>query len=222
MKNLSSYIDHTLLKADASKEQLLTLCEEAKQHRFAAVCVNPVWVKVCADALAGSGVKVCTVVGFPLGATPSEVKAFEAKNAMNHGANEIDMVIDIAAVKARQKEAVESDIRSVVQAVGDHGIVKVIIETCLLTDEEKVFAAHAVVNAGAHFVKTSTGFSTGGATVADVQLLKQAVGNQIQIKAAGGVRTKGDALAMIQAGANRIGTSGGVAIVENQMHTDGY
>lgn len=222
MKNLSAYIDHTLLKVDATNEQILKLCEEAKQHHFAAVCVNPTWVKTCVDFLKGSDVKVCTVVGFPLGATTSEAKAFEAKNAVDNGAKEIDMVINIAAVKAGDKEAVENDIRAVMQAVGNQGIVKVIIETCLLTDEEKIFATEAVIHAGAHFVKTSTGFSTGGATIEDVRLMKQIVGNQIQIKAAGGVRTQSDALAMIEAGANRIGTSGGIAIVSGKTHKEGY
>lgn len=222
MENLSSYIDHTLLKADATKEQIIQLCEEAKQNHFAAVCVNPTWVKVCADFLQETDVKVCTVVGFPLGATTSEAKSFEAKNAIENGAKEVDMVMNIAAVKAGQKEEVEQDIRSVVEAVGNEGIVKVIIEACLLTKEEKILATQAVVHAGAHFVKTSTGFSTGGATIEDVELMRQTAGEQIQIKAAGGVRTKNDALAMIKAGASRIGTSGGVAIVQGQLHTDGY
>lgn len=218
---MNKYIDHTLLKQNATKQQIITLCEEARTYDFASVCVNPTWVKTCAEQLTGSDVKVCTVIGFPLGATTTEVKTFETKNAIENGATEIDMVINIGALKDKHMTLVTDDIRSVKSAAGKH-IVKVIIETCLLNDEEKVLACEAAVNAGADFVKTSTGFSTAGATVEDVALMKSVVGSNALVKAAGGVRTYEDLVAMIEAGADRIGTSAGVALLNKQTNTQTY
>lgn len=217
----SKYIDHTILKPETTKAQILALCEEAKAHDFASVCVNPTWVSLCADQLKGTDVKVCTVVGFPLGATFKEVKAFETKCAIEAGATEIDMVINIGAAKDGDWELVYEDVKSVVDAANGT-LVKVIIEACLLTDEEKVKACQMSVKAGAHFVKTSTGFSTGGATVEDVRLMRQTVGETVGVKAAGGVRTSDDMKAMVEAGANRIGTSGGVALVQGKDNTTAY
>lgn len=211
MKKLASYIDHTLLKADATEAQITRLCEEAREHRFASVCVNPRWVPLCARMLAGSGVNVCTVIGFPLGASSSAVKAAEARQAVEDGAGELDMVISVGDLKAGNDEYVREDIRGVVKAAAGK-TVKVIIEACLLTDEEKTCACKLAMAAGADFVKTSTGFSTGGATVHDVELMRAAVGPNFGVKAAGGIRTRQDALAMIVAGANRIGASAGIAI----------
>lgn len=218
---INTYIDHTLLKADARQQQIDQLIEEAVTYQFASVCVNPTWVKYCSEKLSGTGVKVCTVVGFPLGATTSSVKAYETTNAIANGADEIDMVINIGAAKDGNWQLVEEDIRAVVEASGNQ-LVKVIIESCLLTDEEKVAACRASVRAGADFVKTSTGFSTGGATIADVALMRQTVGPDIGVKAAGGARSLADAQAFIQAGATRIGTSAGVAIVDGQEVQGGY
>ena len=211
MNNLASYIDHTLLKADATEAQITRLCEEAREHRFASVCVNPRWVALCAQLLAGSGVRVCTVIGFPLGASSSAIKAAETRQAVADGADELDMVISVGDLKAGNYEFVRADIRGVVKAA-EGRTVKVIIEACLLTDEEKSLACKLAMAAGADFVKTSTGFSTGGATVADVKLMRAAVGPNFGVKAAGGIRTRKDALAMIEAGANRIGASAGIAI----------
>lgn len=218
---VNHYIDHTLLKADSRKEQIDQLLTEAKEHQFASVCVNPSWVSYCADQLKDSPVKVCTVVGFPLGATLSSVKAFETKEAISQGADEIDMVINIGAAKDGNWQLVEDDIRAVVEVSGDK-LVKVIIEACLLTDQEKVAACQASVRAGADFVKTSTGFSTGGATIADVKLMRETVGPDIGVKAAGGARNLADAQAFIEAGATRIGTSSGVAIVKGEAVNGGY
>ena len=211
MNNLASSIDHTLLKADATEAQITRLCAEAREHRFASVCVNPRWVALCAQLLAGSGVRVCTVIGFPLGASSSAIKAAEARQAVADGADELDMVISVGDLKAGNYEFVRTDIRGVVKAA-EGRTVKVIIEACLLTDEEKSLACKLAMAAGADFVKTSTGFSTGGATVADVKLMRAAVGPNFGVKAAGGIRTRKDALAMIEAGANRIGASAGIAI----------
>ena len=211
MNNLASYIDHTLLKADATEAQITRLCEEAREHRFASVCVNPRWVALCAQLLAGSGVRVCTVIGFPLGASSSAIKAAETRQAVADGADELDMVISVGDLKAGNYEFVRADIRGVVKAA-EGRTVKVIIEACLLTDEEKSLACKLAMAAGADFVKTSTGFSTGGATVADVKLMRAAVGPNFGVKAAGGIRTRKDALMMIEAGANRIGASAGIAI----------
>jgi len=208
-------IDHTLLKADASRDEIQKLCEEALRYEFAAVCVNPWNVPQAAEILRGSDVKVCTVVGFPLGATLPEVKVFETQRAIHHGAQEIDMVINIGALKSAQLGLVESDIRGVVDTSHDGGaICKVIIETCLLSKDEKSRAALAAKNAGADFVKTSTGFSTAGASPEDVHLIRETIGAGTGIKAAGGVRTLEDLEKMVEAGATRIGASAGVKIVE--------
>ncbi len=212
-EELASYIDHTLLKPEASREQIRAVCEEAKQYHFASVCVNPCWVPLIAEELKGSGVSVCCVIGFPLGASLSSVKAFEAREAVAAGAQEIDMVINIGAVKSGGWELVREDIAAVNAAKGTAKL-KVIIETCLLTDEEKVRVCQIAKEVGADFVKTSTGFSTGGATVHDVELMRRTVGPEMGVKASGGIRTLADALAMIEAGASRLGASAGVKIIE--------
>ena len=213
--DLAGMIDHTLLKPDASPDQIAQLCFEARKYGFASVCINPAWVELCAKLLEGSPVKVCTVIGFPLGATAPEVKVFETQNAIQHGATEIDMVINIGALKARDLDLVARDIRGVVAASHAGGaIVKVIIEAVLLTDEEKTIACLLSKEAGADFVKTSTGFASGGATVHDVALMRQAVGPEMGVKAAGGVRTFEDAEKMVKAGATRIGASAGVKIIQ--------
>ena len=212
--SLAKTIDHTLLKAVGTATQIRELCAEARTFGFASVCVNPVWVALCAQELAGSEVLVGTVIGFPLGANRPEIKAAEARLAVSQGAHEVDMVANLGAAKAGDWQAVEEDIRVVVNAAGD-ALVKVIIETCYLTDDEKVKACEAAARAGARFVKTSTGFGTGGATVADIRLMRQTVGDQLQVKASGGVRTCEDALALLEAGADRIGASSGIAIVNN-------
>lgn len=213
--NLAGMIDHTLLKPDATPDQIAQLCFEARKYNFASVCVNPAWVPLCAELLKGTSAKVCTVIGFPLGATAPEVKAFEATNAINQGATEIDMVINIGALKARDLDLVAKDIRGVVVAAHSRNVlVKVIIETALLTDEEKVIACLLSKEAGANFVKTSTGFSGGGATVNDIALMRRVVGPEMGVKASGGVRTYEDAESMIKAGATRIGASAGVKIIQ--------
>lgn len=211
---LAGMIDHTLLKPEATLQEIETLCAQAKQYNFASVCVNPGFVKLCADLLRNSVVKVCTVIGFPLGATSSAAKAFEAERAMKHGASEVDMVINIGMLKSGEYDYVEHDIFAVVDAAHRlRGIVKVIIETGLLNDDEKVKACALSKHAGADFIKTSTGFAKGGATVEDIALIRKVVGPELGIKASSGVRTKEQALALIAAGATRIGTSAGVAIV---------
>lgn len=210
---LSKYIDHTLLKAEARKDQIEQLCKEAAEYKFMSVCVNPTWVAYASELLQDSDVRVCTVVGFPLGATTSEVKAFEAQNAVENGADEVDMVINIGWVKSGKFEKVQQDIEAVVQACPEDVVVKVIIETCLLTPEEIREVSLIVKKAGADFVKTSTGFSTGGATVEDVALIRETVGPDFDIKASGGVSNKEQTLAMIEAGATRIGASKGIQIV---------
>ena len=207
--NLAKYIDHTILKAFASKQDIEKLCAEAKEHGFASVCVNPCWVGYCAQLLKGSGVKVCTVIGFPLGANESETKAFEAALAIKQGAQEVDMVINIGAVKSGNWDLVKSDIQAVRDA-SKGVILKVIIETSYLTDEEKKKVCKISADCGADFVKTSTGFSDAGAKAEDVKLMKQASG--IAVKASGGIRSKEDALKMIEAGASRLGTSAGIKI----------
>ncbi|HEU0294004.1 MAG TPA: deoxyribose-phosphate aldolase [Anaerolineales bacterium] len=218
---LAKMIDHTLLKPDATQQEIAQLCFEARKYEFASVCVNPTWVKLCARLLQGSIVKVCTVIGFPLGATSSETKAFETKTAIDQGATEIDMVINIGALKARDLEAVAKDIRGVVNAAHSRNIiVKVIIETALLTDEEKTLACLLSKEAGADFVKTSTGFAGGGATVHDVALMRKVVGPEMGVKASGGVRTFEDAESMIKAGATRIGASAGVKIIQGPSEQD--
>jgi len=208
---LAKYIDHTILKPEATAQDVERLCGEAKTHQFAAVCVNPCYVELAATLLRGTGVKVATVVGFPLGANLSLVKAFETKLAVQQGADEVDMVINIGAAKLGKWDAVLTDIKEVV-AGADGRTVKVIVETSLLTAAEKAKVCQVVLDSGAHYIKTSTGFSTGGATVADIALFKSIVGERIGIKASGGVRTRQDAEAMIAAGATRLGTSGGVSI----------
>ncbi|HOX49001.1 MAG TPA: deoxyribose-phosphate aldolase [Spirochaetales bacterium] len=211
--SLAKTIDHTLLKAIGTADQVRELCAEARKFGFASVCVNPVWVPLCAKELAGTGVMVCTVIGFPLGANQSEIKAAEAKLAVAQGAHEVDMVINIGAAKAGDWKTVEEDIGAVVAAAAGKAKVKVIIETCYLSDAEKAKACEAAQRAGADFVKTSTGFGTGGATPEDVKLMKKAVGGKLQVKASGGVRTYHDAILMLDAGADRIGASSGVAII---------
>lgn len=220
--NLAKLIDHTLLKADATQAEVTKLTEEARKYEFASVCVNPTWVAYCAEQLKGSPVKVCTVIGFPLGASTPEVKAFEASNAIANGAKEVDMVINIGALKDGNNELVQRDIQAVVDAAKGKALVKVIIETCLLTDEEKVRASELSVKAGADFVKTSTGFSTGGATPADVALMRKTVGPDVGVKASGGVRNLQDLNNMVEAGATRIGASSGVKIVEGEEGTSSY
>ena len=210
---LNKYIDHTLLKADATKEQITKLCNEAKEHNFASVCVNTCYVPLCKELLKDSDVKVCCVVGFPLGAMDTASKAFEAKTAVSNGAGEVDMVINIGALKDKDYDYVTKDIEAVVNA-SKPSIVKVIIETCLLTDEEKVEACKCAMKANAEFVKTSTGFSTSGATVEDVTLMRKTVGTVCKVKAAGGIRSYEDAIKMIDAGADRLGCSAGIKIVE--------
>ncbi|WP_432363993.1 deoxyribose-phosphate aldolase [Sporosarcina sp. UB5] len=218
----AAYIDHTLLKADATKEEIIQLCEEAKTYSFASVCVNPAWVKTAAEILTNSTVKVCTVIGFPLGASTSTVKAFETKNAIENGAEEIDMVINIGALKSGDDEVVKKDIEAVVDSAKGKAIVKVIIETSLLNDQEKRKACELTRAAGADFVKTSTGFSTGGATVEDVKLMRGVVGPEMGVKASGGVRSFDDMKQMIEAGATRIGASSGVQIMQGLQSNSEY
>lgn len=209
---IAAMIDHTLLKAFATPAQIEQLCKEAAEYHFASVCVNPAYVALAAKLLKGTGVKVCTVIGFPLGANTSAVKAFEAKDAIANGAEEVDMVINVGAMKAGDCELVEKDIKAVVDAANGT-LVKVIIETCYLTDEEKVLACKAAANAGADFVKTSTGFGTGGATPADVALMRANIPDTMKVKASGGVHNYEEAMAVVEAGASRIGASAGMAIV---------
>ena len=218
MNNIESYIDHTLLKADAKKEAIAKICDEAIEHHFMSVCVNSCHCRFVTEKLAGSGVKTCCVVGFPLGAMATEAKVFETAYCVENGADEVDMVINIGAAKDGDWEFVESDIHAVAviahEGIKDkHALLKVIIETCLLTDEEKVLACEAAMRAGADYVKTSTGFSTGGATPEDVRLMRSVVGDKLGVKASGGVRTPEDAEAMIEAGASRLGTSNGVKLL---------
>jgi deoxyribose-phosphate aldolase len=215
---LAKTIDHTLLKAIATAGQVHELCAEARKFGFASVCVNPCWVSLCAKELAGSDIAVCTVIGFPLGANASETKAAEARLAVSQGAREVDMVINLGAAKSGDWKAVEEDIRGVVAVSRDAGgaadvAVKVIIETCYLSDAEKVKACEAAARAGARFVKTSTGFGTGGASVEDVRLMRKTVGDRLKVKASGGIRSYHDAILMLDAGADRIGASSSVAIV---------
>jgi len=209
--DLANYIDHTILKPEATYRDVERLCSEAAEFKFVAVCINPCYVELAVGLLAGTGVKVATVIGFPLGANLSIVKAFEAQQAVQQGADEIDMVINVGAVKQGDWETVLDDIRQVVEGAEDH-IVKVIVETALLTEDEKKKVCNLVLNSGAHYIKTSTGFSTGGATVADIELFKAIVGEKIGIKASGGIRSRADAEVMIAAGATRLGTSAGVSI----------
>jgi deoxyribose-phosphate aldolase len=220
---IASYIDHTLLKPEAGEADILKVCAEAAEYKFKSVCVNPLWVKTVKTALKGTGVLTCSVAGFPLGATPSDVKAFEARGAVLDGADEVDMVIDIAAARASDRGALVDDIKAVAEAVHAEGaILKVIIETGLLSDGQKVLACEAAVEAGADFVKTSTGFNGGGATAEDIALLRRTVGPDLGVKASGGVRSLADAQAMIAAGATRIGASSGIAIVKGEQGSSAY
>lgn len=213
--DIARFIDHTLLKPDATQAQIAQLCHEARQYSFAAVCVNPTHIKLCADLLKGSDVAVCTVVGFPLGATPPEVKAYEAQQAIDDGATEVDMVINVGALKGGEYDLVERDIAMVTRTCHNNGaLCKVIIEAALLTDQEKIKACELAKKAGADYVKTSTGFGPGGATVADVALMRRVVGPSMGVKAAGGIRSYADAKGMVEAGATRIGASAGVEIVQ--------
>lgn len=212
--NINKLIDHTALKPNTNKESILKLIAEAKTYDFASVCVNPCWVALAHQELKNTDVKVCTVIGFPLGANTTEVKVFETKDAIEKGAQEIDMVINIAMLKDKEYDYVENEIHQIVEAAKDKAIVKVIIETCLLTDEEKIKACEFSQKAGADFVKTSTGFSTGGATVHDIALMRKTVGAEMGVKASGGVHTHEEALAMVEAGATRIGASAGVKLLK--------
>ncbi|GCL72549.1 deoxyribose-phosphate aldolase [Paenibacillus naphthalenovorans] len=213
VKELPSYIDHTLLRADADREAIQKLCEEARQYGFYSVCVNGAWVPLCRELLQDSGVKISVVCGFPLGAGDSSVKAFEAAAAVDQGADEIDMVLQIGKLIQGDYDAVRDDIRAVVQAVKGQAIVKVILETGVLTDGQKTAACRLSEEAGAHYVKTSTGFGKGGATVEDVALLRRGVSSSIGVKASGGIRDLETAVKMIEAGATRLGTSSGVALM---------
>ena len=211
--DLAKYIDHTLLKPQADEASIKTLCDEARQYGFFSVCVNPYWVSLCKQLLEGSGVKVCTVIGFPLGANTTESKVFEAKDALKNGADELDMVINIGALKSKAYDTVSQDIKAVREA-GEDFTLKVIIETSVLTEEEKIKACELSAQAGADFVKTSTGFTGGGATAEDVRLMRAHVPASMQVKASGGVRTREDFDTMVAAGATRIGASAGVKIIE--------
>ena len=211
--NYNRLIDHTVLKPDTQEEAVIKLCKEALEYNFASVCVNPTFVELCAGLLKGSEVKVCTVIGFPLGANTKEVKGFEASDAVNKGAEEIDMVINIGALKDKKYDYVYEEIKYIKECCKGK-LLKVIIETCLLTDEEKVKACELSVKAGADYVKTSTGFSTGGATVSDIALMRKTVGPDLGVKASGGVRTYEDMVNMVEAGATRIGTSSGPKLMK--------
>lgn len=214
MEKLNKYIDHTILKPDATKEDILRICEEAKENDFMSVCINPTWVKTCFEKLKSTDVKVCTVIGFPLGAGKTETKVEETRLAIEDGAKEVDMVINIGRLKSKDYDYVLEDIKEVVKEAKGKALVKVIIETCLLTDSEKVKASELSKEAGADFVKTSTGFSTGGATLEDVKLMRETVGPDMGVKASGGVRTLEDALAFIDSGATRLGASSGMEIIK--------
>lgn len=219
---IAKMIDHTILKAEATESEIIKLCKEAIHYNFASVCVNPSMVPVAAKELKGTHVKVCTVIGFPLGATTTEVKAFETKDVIEKGATEVDMVINVGKLKERNLEYVKNDIKAVVEAAKGKALTKVIIETCLLTEEEKIIACKLSKEAGADFVKTSTGFSTGGATVEDIKIMRETVGPEMGVKASGGVRSKKDALAMIENGATRIGASASIAICEGTESNSNY
>ncbi|MBI2930794.1 MAG: deoxyribose-phosphate aldolase [Planctomycetes bacterium] len=212
-RELAAMIDHTLLRPEAARADIEKLCDEARRHGFASVCVNPAWIPACASQLRHSPVRVCSVIGFPFGATLPEVKAFETRMVRDEGAQEFDMVINVGALKSRDDALVLRDVEGVVRAAGYNGTVKVILETAYLTDDEKVRACHLAQRAGAHFVKTSTGYAPGGATVADIALMRRTVGEKMGVKASGGIRDAATALRMIEAGASRIGASASVKIV---------
>ncbi len=216
MKNIAEYIDHTILKPEATSEDVKRICEEARKYKFASVCINPKYVKMAVDLLKDSEVNVCTVIGFPLGANTSEVKAFEAEIAICEGAKEVDMVIDIGAAKEHDFGRVKEDICKVKEKVDHEHVLKVIIETCLLTELEKKEVCKICAESGVDFVKTSTGFSTGGAEVEDVRLMRASIAPDMKVKASGGIRNRRDAEAMIEAGAERLGTSAGVAIIKGE------
>lgn len=219
---LSKFIDHTVLKAETSEKAVEKVCKEALEYKFASVCINPCNVKLASKLLEGSEVKVCTVIGFPLGANTSKVKAFETEDAIANGAHEVDMVINIGKLKDKDYDYIREDIKAVVNAAKGKALTKVIIETCLLTDEEKVKACELAKEAGADFVKTSTGFSTGGATPADIKLMRETVGPEMGVKASGGVRNIDDAEAVIKNGATRIGASSSIDIVEGRTSKSNY
>ena len=219
---IAKMIDHTILKAEATEKEVIKLCKEAVEYNFASVCVNPAMVSVAANVLEGTDVDVCTVIGFPLGANTTEVKAFETADAIAKGATEVDMVINVGKLKERNLEYVKNDIKAVVDAAKGKALTKVIIEACLLTDEEKVIACELSKEAGADFVKTSTGFSTGGATASDIKLMRETVGPDMGVKASGGVRSREDAELMIENGATRIGASASIAICEGTKSNSNY
>lgn len=222
-KNIAKMIDHTILKAFATENDVKEICKEAKEFNFFSVCINPANIELAKKELEGSDVKVCTVIGFPLGANTPEVKAFETEDAIKKGADEVDMVINIGALKDKKYDYVLNDIKSVVNAANKKALVKVIIETCYLTDEEKKIACELSVKAGADFVKTSTGFGTGGSTPVDIKLMRDVVGPNIGVKASGGVRNQNDAKAVIEAGCSRIGASASIAITKGEnSETQGY
>lgn len=220
--SIAKYIDHTLLKPEVTDKEIAVLCEEAHEHGFFSVCIQPAWVKIAAEKLAESEVKVCTVIGFPHGATTSEVKAFETKDAISNGADEVDMVINIGQLKAGNLDYVRDDIKSVVDAANKEALVKVIIESSLLNEDEIVTVSKLAKEAGADFVKTSTGFNGGGATVEAVALMRLTVGEEMGVKASGGVRSSEDAMKMIEVGATRIGASSGIAIVNGAISESDY
>ena len=220
--NIARMIDHTILKPEATEAEIMELCKEAVKYNFASVCVNPSMVAKAATILEGTPVKVCTVIGFPLGATTTEVKAFETEDTIKKGATEVDMVINVGKLKERDLAYVKNDIQAVVNAAKGKALTKVIIETCLLTDEEKVIACQLSKEAGADFVKTSTGFSKGGATAHDIKLMRETVGPDMGVKASGGVRSREDALTMIENGATRIGASASIAICEGKESNSTY
>ncbi|MFL0269619.1 deoxyribose-phosphate aldolase [Candidatus Clostridium radicumherbarum] len=221
-EEIAKMIDHTLLKPEATTNQIKTLCEEARQYGFASVCVNPVHVALAHELLKGSQVKVCTVIGFPLGANTTAVKAFEASEAIKEGAEEVDMVINVGKLMDKNLDYVKADIKAVVDAAKGKALTKVILETCLLSDDEKVTACKLAKEAGADFVKTSTGFNKGGATAEDIKLMRETVGTEMGVKASGGVRSNADAIAMINAGASRIGASASIAICEGGEGSSNY
>jgi deoxyribose-phosphate aldolase len=215
MSDISSMIDHTFLKPDGTKKDIKKLCEEAIEYGFVSVCINPIYVKYAKKLLEESNVKIATVIGFPLGCTTKETKVFEATEAIKNGADELDMVINIGALKDKEYETVREDIKGVVESSRGRALVKVIIETCLLTDDEKMKACQLAMEAGADFVKTSTGFSSGGATLKDVELMKSVVGDKLGVKASGGIRDFDTAMKMVKAGASRIGASSSVKIIKD-------
>lgn len=221
-KQLARMIDHTILKPEATREAVTIICKEALEYNFASVCINPANIELAAELLKGSEVKVCTVIGFPLGASTKEVKAFETKDAIEKGAQEVDMVINIGKLKDKDYNYVKEDIKAVVNEAKGKATTKVIIETCLLTEEEKVMACKLAKESGADFVKTSTGFSTGGATPEDIKLMRQTVGTELGVKASGGVRSLEDAMIVIENGATRIGASASIAICEGQKSNSNY